>query len=248
MNIDLPMQPPVSSGFPGTLPEQPVTKGAATNMHSSEGLKPLKTTTHKANGTTVKPPHAVSQMPPIIQSKETNTRNAEDGYNWRKYGQKQVKGSEYPRSYYKCTHPTCQVKKKVERSHDGNITEIIYKGNHDHPRQRNINGSTDSNIGMYQRPDGMDLSSSAAVGTDNSDLVSQGQGKSMGILGNPEYSSLTTNYDVDEEDGSHIVTGDEADEDKSDMKRRCSFSDPCRCTFSHFLPTNEFLGHFYILK
>ncbi|KAE8672157.1 putative WRKY transcription factor 2 [Hibiscus syriacus] len=58
---------------------------------------------------------------------------SEDGYNWRKYGQKQVKGSEYPRSYYKCTHPTCQVKKKVERSHEGHITEIIYKGAHNHP-------------------------------------------------------------------------------------------------------------------
>lgn len=61
-------------------------------------------------------------------------RTAEDGYNWRKYGQKQVKGSEYPRSYYKCTHPNCQVKKKVERSHDGQITEIIYKGAHNHPK------------------------------------------------------------------------------------------------------------------
>ncbi|KAL5997443.1 hypothetical protein ACLOJK_008373 [Asimina triloba] len=59
---------------------------------------------------------------------------SEDGYNWRKYGQKQVKGSEYPRSYYKCTHPNCQVKKKVERSHDGQITEIIYKGAHHHPK------------------------------------------------------------------------------------------------------------------
>ncbi|KAK9002370.1 hypothetical protein V6N11_025053 [Hibiscus sabdariffa] len=59
---------------------------------------------------------------------------SEDGYNWRKYGQKQVKGSEYPRSYYKCTHPTCQVKKKVERSHEGHITEIIYKGAHNHPK------------------------------------------------------------------------------------------------------------------
>ncbi|GAA0169370.1 DNA-binding transcription factor [Lithospermum erythrorhizon] len=59
---------------------------------------------------------------------------AEDGYNWRKYGQKQVKGSEYPRSYYKCTHLNCPVKKKVERSHEGHITEIIYKGAHNHPK------------------------------------------------------------------------------------------------------------------
>ncbi|KAG9146794.1 hypothetical protein Leryth_005115 [Lithospermum erythrorhizon] len=59
---------------------------------------------------------------------------AEDGYNWRKYGQKQVKGSEFPRSYYKCTHPNCPVKKKVERSHEGHITEIIYKGSHNHPK------------------------------------------------------------------------------------------------------------------
>ncbi|KAK3144500.1 hypothetical protein QOZ80_4AG0313960 [Eleusine coracana subsp. coracana] len=59
---------------------------------------------------------------------------AEDGYSWRKYGQKQVKHSEYPRSYYKCTHPSCQVKKKVERSHEGHVTEIIYKGTHCHPK------------------------------------------------------------------------------------------------------------------
>nr|UVI62155.1 WRKY transcription factor [Rehmannia glutinosa] len=58
----------------------------------------------------------------------------DDGYNWRKYGQKQVKGSEYPRSYYKCTHPNCPTKKKIERSYEGHITEIIYKGAHNHPR------------------------------------------------------------------------------------------------------------------
>jgi hypothetical protein len=57
---------------------------------------------------------------------------ANDGYNWRKYGQKQVKTSEYPRSYYKCTHSSCPVKKKVERSQDGQITEVVYKGQHNH--------------------------------------------------------------------------------------------------------------------
>lgn len=59
---------------------------------------------------------------------------SDDGYNWRKYGQKHVKGSEFPRSYYKCTHPNCEVKKLFERSHDGQITEIVYKGTHDHPK------------------------------------------------------------------------------------------------------------------
>ncbi|XP_072989510.1 probable WRKY transcription factor 4 [Typha latifolia] len=62
---------------------------------------------------------------------------ANDGYNWRKYGQKMVKGSEFPRSYYKCTHPNCPVKKKVEHSVDGQITEIIYKGQHNHQQPPN---------------------------------------------------------------------------------------------------------------
>ncbi|CAI9761814.1 unnamed protein product [Fraxinus pennsylvanica] len=74
----------------------------------------------------------------------TVDKPAEDGYNWRKYGQKQVKGSEYPRSYYRCTHSNCPVKKKVERSLEGQITEIIYKGQHNHqpPSKRgNSNGT-----------------------------------------------------------------------------------------------------------
>ncbi|XP_021281745.1 probable WRKY transcription factor 2 [Herrania umbratica] len=95
--------------------------------------------------------------------KGTNTamgmaRTSEDGYNWRKYGQKQVKGSEYPRSYYKCTHPNCQVKKKVERSLDGQITEIIYKGAHNHPKplpcRRPSVGSTLSSDEMSEIAEG----------------------------------------------------------------------------------------------
>lgn len=63
-----------------------------------------------------------------------NERLSDDGYNWRKYGQKHVKGCEFPRSYYKCTYPNCEVKKLFERAPDGHITEIIYKGTHDHPK------------------------------------------------------------------------------------------------------------------
>lgn len=65
---------------------------------------------------------------------------ADDGYNWRKYGQKVVKGSDCPRSYYKCTYPNCPVKKKVEHAEDGQISEIIYKGKHNHQRPPNKRG------------------------------------------------------------------------------------------------------------
>lgn len=70
-----------------------------------------------------------------------------DGYNWRKYGQKKVKASECPRSYYKCTHLNCPVKKKVERSIDGQITEITYTGGHNHAqpiKQRKDGSALDS--------------------------------------------------------------------------------------------------------
>ncbi|XP_062191413.1 probable WRKY transcription factor 4 isoform X2 [Phragmites australis] len=55
-----------------------------------------------------------------------------DGFNWRKYGQKQVKSSDNSRSYYRCTNSGCLAKKKVEHCPDGRVVEIIYRGAHDH--------------------------------------------------------------------------------------------------------------------
>ncbi|KAJ1443866.1 WRKY domain [Sesbania bispinosa] len=82
-------------------------------------------------------------------------RPSYDGYNWRKYGQKQVKGSEYPRSYYKCTHPNCPVKKKVERSYDGQIAEIVYKGEHNHPKPQLPKRNSTGTQGSGMMSDGM---------------------------------------------------------------------------------------------
>ncbi|KAJ0793294.1 putative transcription factor WRKY family [Helianthus annuus] len=68
-----------------------------------------------------------STEPQQIIATDTN-----DGYNWRKYGQKQVKASEHLRSYYKCTYVNCPVKKTVGQSVDGQINDIVFKGKHNH--------------------------------------------------------------------------------------------------------------------
>ncbi|RDX94090.1 putative WRKY transcription factor 23, partial [Mucuna pruriens] len=58
----------------------------------------------------------------------------DDGYRWRKYGQKAVKNSPHPRSYYRCTTPACGVKKRVERSsEDPTVVVTTYEGQHTHP-------------------------------------------------------------------------------------------------------------------
>ncbi|KAI4962729.1 hypothetical protein ZWY2020_025862, partial [Hordeum vulgare] len=83
--------------------------------------------------------------PPLrrFQTALTVDKPVDDGYNWRKYGQKAVKGGEYPRSYYKCTQASCPVKKRVEHSAYGQITQIIYRGQHNHqrpPKRRSKDG------------------------------------------------------------------------------------------------------------
>lgn len=63
-----------------------------------------------------------------------------DSWAWRKYGQKPIKGSPYPRSYYRCSSSKgCPARKQVERSRtDPSMLMITYTSEHNH--QPAVNG------------------------------------------------------------------------------------------------------------
>ncbi|KAI7734441.1 hypothetical protein M8C21_004090 [Ambrosia artemisiifolia] len=153
-----------------------------------------------------------------IPSGENGNFNSEDGYNWRKYGQKQVKGSEYPRSYYKCTYTDCLVTKKVERSHEGHITEIIYKGAHNHPkpppsRRSGFGGSNDIQGGTEWAQNG-NLEVSSNVVHHGTQVESN----------DPVDGSLTFSNEEGEDDDrvthGSVSLGGDGEGDESESKRR----------------------------
>lgn len=58
-----------------------------------------------------------------------------DGYQWRKYGQKMIRGNTYPRCYYRCTFHQdhgCPATKHVEQtnSQDPPLFRVIYTNEH----------------------------------------------------------------------------------------------------------------------
>ncbi|KAG1330347.1 putative WRKY transcription factor 41 [Cocos nucifera] len=69
-----------------------------------------------------------------ISSGATAEGPIDDGFSWRKYGQKGILGAKYPRGYYRCTHRNaqgCPAKKLVQRSDaDPAVFDITYWGGH----------------------------------------------------------------------------------------------------------------------
>ncbi|CAN6282037.1 unnamed protein product [Urochloa humidicola] len=58
----------------------------------------------------------------------------EDGYEWKKYGQKFIKNIQKKRSYFRCRHKLCGVKKRVEwhPNDPAGDLRIVYEGAHQH--------------------------------------------------------------------------------------------------------------------
>ncbi|XP_076921166.1 WRKY transcription factor 22-like [Bidens hawaiensis] len=111
---------------------------------------PMLTDSHSfsMSGSSTRPRKRKNQEKTVFQLTQDQLNN--DLWAWRKYGQKPIKGSPFPRNYYRCsTTKACGAKKQVERSlMDSNIFIVSYSGEHIHPRpthRSSLAGTTRSN-------------------------------------------------------------------------------------------------------
>ncbi|XP_075659342.1 putative WRKY transcription factor 3 [Castanea sativa] len=153
-----------------------------------------------------------------------------DGYNWRQYGLKQVKGSEFLQSYYKCISLGCPVKKKVERSLDGQVTKTIYKGQHNHELpQKRAKDTGNSNLG---NPDFASLVQSGNLNKlkEETGLYLMSKKDQESSQATPKHLSGTTESEVVDDAETGV---DEKDEDEPEAERQSTEVRVSEPAFSH---------------
>ncbi|PHT33046.1 putative WRKY transcription factor 7 [Capsicum baccatum] len=112
----------------------PMAQVVSTEKHSSATGKRYREQEQSGDGSGKKMkflPRKVIRTP-VISSEITDI--PADECSWRKYGQKLIKGSPYPRAYYKCTSFLgCPAKKHVEKAMDDPMMLVVtYEEEHHH--------------------------------------------------------------------------------------------------------------------
>ncbi|KAJ3693450.1 hypothetical protein LUZ60_008930 [Juncus effusus] len=110
-------KPPLANNYKKRCLEHSDANGAGGRCHCSKRRKNRVKRTIRVPAISSK----IADIPP-------------DEYSWRKYGQKPIKGSPYPRGYYKCsTVRGCPARKHVERAKDDpSMLVVTYEGEHKH--------------------------------------------------------------------------------------------------------------------
>ncbi|KAM0840261.1 hypothetical protein ACQ4PT_059772 [Festuca glaucescens] len=109
----------------------------------------------------------------------------DDGFSWRKYGQKDILGAKYPRAYFRCTYRhtlSCHASKQVQRA-DGDplLFDVVYHGNHTCAQCNSLQRPRHAESGEQWQPQptgGQELSSIISVGLKD-------EGLAKGLLDTP---------------------------------------------------------------
>ncbi|RLM93481.1 putative WRKY transcription factor 27 [Panicum miliaceum] len=153
--------------------------------------------------------------------------SSSDVWAWRKYGQKPIKGSPYPRGYYRCSSSKgCAARKQVERSRsDPNIFILTYTGEHNHaaPTHRNsLAGTTRHKFPSSAAPQPPPPSVVVCVASSSGDEQHQPQQPSpsrtstsaAGLSPTTPLRTPSMEEDDDEEDGLRVEDIEMAGEDE----------------------------------
>lgn len=107
--------------------------------------KILAVKTGKKPAPTVKERRGCYKRRRTIDSRVKTSVTIEDGYAWRKYGQKMILNSNFPRCYFRCTHKHdhgCKALKQVQKLEDeSNMYHITYFGHHTCPTLNTFSSS-----------------------------------------------------------------------------------------------------------
>ncbi|KAI3675960.1 hypothetical protein L1987_85556 [Smallanthus sonchifolius] len=103
-----------------------------------------------------------------------------DGYMWRKYGQKEILHAKYPREYYRCTyqntHGCCATKQVQRSSQDPSIFDITYLGKHTCPKISKTNdplSATESGYGLINFSSAPESASNSSRTSDVSSAITR---------------------------------------------------------------------------
>ncbi|XP_027336872.1 WRKY transcription factor 22-like [Abrus precatorius] len=128
---------PLSSFSYSSAPKSPHTQ--------QEQKQPNKVPHQDGSATAPRSKRRKNQLKKVCQVPAENLSS--DIWAWRKYGQKPIKGSPYPRGYYRCSSSKgCLARKQVERNRsDPTMFIVTYTGEHNHPaptHRNSLAGST----------------------------------------------------------------------------------------------------------
>ncbi|KAK1370310.1 WRKY domain-containing protein [Heracleum sosnowskyi] len=157
--------------------------------------------------------------PTPANSKPTGEIVPSDLWAWRKYGQKPIKGSPYPRGYYRCSSSKgCSARKQVERSRtDSNMLVITYTSEHNHPwpTQRNaLAGSTrNQHASKTTNPTSKTLPTADSQYQNSLDLsIFKEEKKEDNDIGEIKCTSITSNDVIDKSADKRLTEMEDSDQ------------------------------------